>query len=40
LRRQKQPVQIRLVGKIDDLAKERKRKRDFLFVDLAIASRV
>ncbi len=40
LRRQKQPVQIRLVGKIEDLAKERKRKRDFLFVDLAIASRV
>tara|TARA_B100000683_G_scaffold81444_1_gene80358 strand:+ start:7685 stop:9691 length:2007 start_codon:yes stop_codon:yes gene_type:complete len=38
LSRDQQPVQVRLVNKIDDLAKERKRKRDFLFVDLALVS--
>lgn len=38
LHRNKQPVQVRLVNEIDDLAKERKRKRDFLFVDLALVS--
>jgi RsiW-degrading membrane proteinase PrsW (M82 family) len=39
LHRKKQPVQVRLVNKIDDLAKDRKLKRDFLFVDLALVSK-
>lgn len=39
LKRVDQPVQVRLVNKIDDLTKERKRKRDFLFVDLGLISR-
>ena len=38
--RNKQPVQVRIVNKIDDLAKERKYKKDFLFVDLALISRL
>lgn len=39
LQRAKQPVKVRLVVKIDDLVKERKRKRDFLFVDIATVTR-
>lgn len=40
LNRDAQPVQVRLVNKIDDLAENRKRKRDFLFVDLGLVSRL
>tara|TARA_B100000768_G_C11191064_1_gene337365 strand:+ start:89 stop:667 length:579 start_codon:yes stop_codon:yes gene_type:complete len=40
LKRSDQPVQVRLVNKIDDLIKERKMKRDFLFVDLGLVSRI
>ena len=40
LNRNSQPVQVRLVSKIDDLAKARKRKRDFLFVDLGLVSKL
>ena len=40
LTRNAQPVQVRLVNKIDDLAKVRKRKRDFLFVDLGVVSKL
>ncbi|MFL2582507.1 MAG: PrsW family glutamic-type intramembrane protease [Flavobacteriales bacterium] len=40
LKRNAQPVQVRLVNKIDDLAKARKRKRDFLFVDLGLVSKL
>ncbi len=40
LNRNRQPVQVRIVNKIDDLAKERKYKKDFLFVDLALISRL
>jgi hypothetical protein len=40
LNRNVQPVQVRLVNKIDDLAEKRKRKRDFLFVDLGLVSKI
>ena len=40
LNRNAQPVQVRLVNKIDDLAHKRKRKRDFLFVDLGLVSKI
>lgn len=40
LKRNKQAVQVRMVNKIDDLAKERKLKRDFIFVDLGLISRL
>lgn len=38
LSQKKQLVQLRVVGNLDDLAKPRKRKIDFLFIDLAIVS--
>lgn len=40
LNRNSQPVQVRLVNKIDHLAERRKRKRDFLFVDLGLVSKL
>ena len=40
LNRNAQPVQVRLVNKIDHLAEKRKRKRDFLFVDLGLVSKI
>lgn len=36
----KQPVQVRLVNNIDDLVLQRKKKKDFLFVDLAVVTRL
>lgn len=40
LKRKKQPIQVRLVNNIDDLVKERKKKNNFLFVDLAVVTKL
>lgn len=40
LKRKKQPIQVRLVNNIDDLVKDRKKKNNFLFVDLAVVTKL